>query len=262
MLCIPVIAPDAASGSHPMRQAAPFAGPTSTQSVGSGRSHYINGCRAAFPVGGGMRCSPATSAPGRRTPDKHPLLDQSTSRCLFLCDARSASPLLLALLFVTAAGSAEGPEALMTRIVVRVVAVSASLAWCFAGSPSVLAAGWSVQPTPRIAGANSSMTTLTGVSCVSPTWCAVAGSYTTSPGHQEALVGRWNGKKWSILPPPRPGFIPLPGWSSLNAVSCTSQAACTAVGTWEHFAPIGTWWNDGTGLAGRCSQPRERGLAG
>jgi hypothetical protein len=62
-----------------MRQAAHFAEPTSTPSVGRSPSRCINGCPAGYPVDGGLRGSDGTSAPGRRAPDKQPLLDSAAA---------------------------------------------------------------------------------------------------------------------------------------------------------------------------------------
>jgi hypothetical protein len=84
---------------------------------------------------------------------------------------------------------------------------------------------WTIEPTPRPAGAVSSG--LDGVSCTSRSSCiAVGGADFTAfvvPGG--TLAEHWNGRRWSIQPTPTsksPGV--------LNAVSCTSASACTAVG--------------------------------
>jgi hypothetical protein len=120
----------------------------------------------------------------------------------------------------------------MTRSVVRVVAVLASLAWCFASAASALGSGWSVQRSPNPPGAIG--TGLRGVSCPSPRVCVAVGSYESSsvgPDSQSVveLAERWNGSRWSIDPVPS-----LPGArDTLFGVSCASATACTAVGYYE-----------------------------
>lgn len=119
----------------------------------------------------------------------------------------------------------------MARIVVRIVAVSASLAWCVAGSPTAVASGWSVQRTPNVVGEFGS---LVGDSCPSATACIAVGSYIAAgyehtPGHEVALVERWNGRRWSVQP--TPNFAPLD--AELAGVSCPSENSCIAVGGHE-----------------------------
>jgi hypothetical protein len=97
-------------------------------------------------------------------------------------------------------------------------------------------AKWLVQHTPTLGTGNSS---LSGVSCVSPTDCTAVGShdpggFTGSPPNYgvKSLVERWNGKRWSIQPTPQSG-------GRLGGVSCASARSCVAVGPglcpWWHF---------------------------
>jgi hypothetical protein len=60
-----------------------------------------------------------------------------------------------------------------------------------------------------------------GVSCASSTSCFAVSGLT---------VAFWNGATWTAqtLPPPSPGEV-----ASLSAVSCSSAAACTAVGSYD-----------------------------
>jgi hypothetical protein len=104
---------------------------------------------------------------------------------------------------------------------------------------------WSVQDTPVLTG------DLTGVSCVSATACVAVGtalSPTLTPIESPTgpLVERWDGKVWSVQRPPNPSGA-LTG--TLEAVSCTSQRACTAVG------------RAGTGLGSRALAERWNGTS-
>jgi len=83
---------------------------------------------------------------------------------------------------------------------------------------------WGIQPTPSPANGG----TLLGVSCPSRSSCLAVGGHgnpnaSVPPG---TLAERWNGRGWRIQPTPSPRGG---GWF-LNAVSCTSPSACTAVG--------------------------------
>jgi hypothetical protein len=90
-----------------------------------------------------------------------------------------------------------------------------------AGAGSV----WSITPSPNkvlVKGRND----LSGVSCVSATFCVAVGDYL----HVNAvggytLIESWNGTSWSITPSPNSTSSNL-----LQAVSCVSSAFCVAVG--------------------------------
>ncbi len=90
---------------------------------------------------------------------------------------------------------------------------------------------WTIGPTVDPKDAVQSV--LSGVSCVSPTWCVAAGYYWTSLGLGEilGLVETWNGTKWVL------GAVADPTGAqavSLSGVSCTSTEACTAVGRYTN----------------------------
>jgi hypothetical protein len=98
-----------------------------------------------------------------------------------------------------------------------------------AGAPGPLAerwngSRWSGQRPPRPGAA----TNLLAVSCPSRSACTAVGSYQDSSGTQRALAEGWDGRRWSIEPTPPPADAKA---SQLTGVSCTSPAACTAVGT-------------------------------
>ena len=81
---------------------------------------------------------------------------------------------------------------------------------------------WSVMPSPS-PGPDS---LLGAVSCVSAAACTAVGYYTTRRGGAEkTLIETRKGTRWSVVPSPSRGFV-----STLNAVSCTSAAACTTAG--------------------------------
>ncbi len=97
---------------------------------------------------------------------------------------------------------------------------------------------WTMTTTPdRSTTANGS---LSGVSCVRPTYClAVGGDAAT--GTPEAVVERWDGTSWSLVTDaPSSSLQP-----ELSGVSCLSTTFCAAVGT--SFAgtevPFTELWN-------------------
>lgn len=126
---------------------------------------------------------------------------------------------------------------------------------------------WTVESMPAPAGAPISF--LTGVSCTSATACtAVGGAFDSSFNPLGTVAERWNGATWSIQPSPTTAST---GYT-LGAVSCTSAAACTAVGntdsgllaerwdgaTWTMQSPVtpsGTGGNGGFLNGVSCSTP-------
>jgi hypothetical protein len=88
---------------------------------------------------------------------------------------------------------------------------------------------------------------LTGVSCRSSNYCVAVGFHheATAPPDLTPLVELWDGRSWSVdrYPggvPPRGGAMPFSNNNpSLQGVSCTSGAPCTAVGT------VANWCNQG-----------------
>jgi hypothetical protein len=99
--------------------------------------------------------------------------------------------------------------------------------------------GWTIQSTPNPAGSGA---VLSGVSCASPTDCIAVGSYSrqTSSGLRFfSLAEGWNGTGWAIESTPNP---PGSQDTELHGVSCTSTAACTAVGQ-SDAGTLGERWN-------------------
>jgi hypothetical protein len=87
---------------------------------------------------------------------------------------------------------------------------------------------WSIQASPNPAGALTSV--LLGVSCPAAAFCVAVGNYRDGAGEGKALVEAWNGSSWSVMPASPPAGARR---SFLNGVSCTSTAACTAVGSYQ-----------------------------
>ena len=104
---------------------------------------------------------------------------------------------------------------------------------------------WSTSTTPRPPSAVGSR--LDGVSCTSSAACVAVGQYQQNSNlNSSTLAERWNGASWSIVPTPDPPGASDPG---LSGVSCTSSAACIAVGSYNNsddrsFAFAERW--DGT----------------
>lgn len=98
-----------------------------------------------------------------------------------------------------------------------------------ATSPQTLAEvlsgkAWTITPTPTPPGATSAY--LTGVACAGSSSCMAVGYYVAG-GVFMTLAEHWDGTSWTIVPSPN---APGSRASILNAVSCSSTSACTAVG--------------------------------
>jgi hypothetical protein len=88
---------------------------------------------------------------------------------------------------------------------------------------------WSFVASPNKTTVDSA---LTGVSCISSTFCVAVGYYSYSPSNSAlALVEMWNGSAWSVAAAP-----PRSNTSILDDVSCTSAASCVAVGGYEDYS--------------------------
>jgi hypothetical protein len=87
---------------------------------------------------------------------------------------------------------------------------------------------WTIQSTPSPSGAT--WTSLSSVSCTSATACTAVGAFNSDSVPRSPLALRWNGSSWTIQSTPTPGDSA--GYAELNAVSCASATACTAVGSY------------------------------
>jgi hypothetical protein len=99
---------------------------------------------------------------------------------------------------------------------------------------------WAIQSSPNPTGAKFS--DLNAVSCSSSTACTVVGRYENSSGKLLTLAERWNGTEWSIQTTPNPTGATS---SDLFGVSCSSTAACTAVGVnySSTVVTVAEYWN-------------------
>jgi len=97
--------------------------------------------------------------------------------------------------------------------------------------------------SPAQAAARRHHDSLSGVSCVGPSYCVAVGTYQHS-NVQYALAEQWNGHRWSVM---NTG----PGQPFMSGVSCVAVGDCWAVGNYygepsiEHLVG-GTW--EGGGL--------------
>lgn len=86
---------------------------------------------------------------------------------------------------------------------------------------------------------------LNGVSCTSSTHCVAVGSQSSTSGGStfSTLAMTWNGTTWATQSTPNPtGALS----ANINAVSCTSSTACTAVGSYQASngpLPFAMRWN-------------------
>ncbi len=87
-------------------------------------------------------------------------------------------------------------------------------------------AAWSVVPTPTVGIASTS---LSGVSCVTRSFCIAVGTVSDPAGSGITVIERWNGTAWSLMNAPA---LDLSG-----GVSCVTTRFCMATG----FGVIERW---------------------
>jgi hypothetical protein len=132
-----------------------------------------------------------------------------------------------------------------------------------ANDPKALAEAWNgtswvLQHAAAPAGATNN--TLSGVSCVSASFCAAVGGHLNSSGNEINLAEIWNGTSWLIKNTPNLKAQSGLTNESLNSVSCVSASFCQAVGAGAS-GPIAALWN-GTSwtvqaVPGRDVDPQE-----
>jgi hypothetical protein len=86
---------------------------------------------------------------------------------------------------------------------------------------------WSIQRTVSPSGGSFTSAVFSAVSCTTATACTAVGQYVDAARVTRGLAERWNGTSWAVQSVPR---AVAAGENVLTAVSCTSAAACTAVG--------------------------------
>jgi hypothetical protein len=90
---------------------------------------------------------------------------------------------------------------------------------------------WSIETTPDPSGGTGA--SLNGVSCPSGFECAAVGEYNNSAGARVTLAERFSAARAAIQSTPNP----IGGTGDfLSAVSCASESACTAVGSYQNSA--------------------------
>jgi hypothetical protein len=93
---------------------------------------------------------------------------------------------------------------------------------------------WDIVYSPN---SSSTQNELSGVSCVSTTFCVAVGFEFASPT-TPSLIESWNGSTWSVVPSPDVGK----SGGMLESVSCTSVTSCMAVGSyWDQQLLIESW---------------------
>lgn len=79
---------------------------------------------------------------------------------------------------------------------------------------------WSLQAASQLP-----YSALSGVACLSPTWCKAVGGFATSEqGPYRNVIESWNGRVWTVDPSPASEV-------GIFSVSCVSRTFCMAVGS-------------------------------
>ncbi len=128
----------------------------------------------------------------------------------------------------------------------RVAGVTLLTAAAVAGTSLAPAAGAVSQPEHSAAAMAGE---LHGMWCASASDCVAVGDHFSQQGGiGEALIERWNGATWSVVPSPSPAHFPHTG-AELDGVTCVSATDCLAVG-WFLFShsqnrelPFSVRWN-------------------
>ena len=151
-----------------------------------------------------------------------------TTRPRRLRRARSRSPVMAGIAVAAASLSWGLPSASQTVLAQTTPSTAPA-------PPSAPSISWAIIPSPNTA--SSRVDDLTSVSCApGPACMAVGHSFGSA---ERTLAESWDGSAWSVVPTPNAGDTTNPLISNvLNAVSCVSAQACTAVG--EYVGP-GAW---------------------
>ena len=115
-------------------------------------------------------------------------------------------------------------------------------------------AHWVIQPSPNPTG--TTMSVLSGVSCLRTGGCSAVGSYQNSIGHKAPLAEAWNGAHWVIQPTPDPTGTTM---NVLSGVSCSLSDVCMAAGDASKTASAGVTlaegWNGAHWTVGTTLNP-------
>ncbi|MGA3221208.1 MAG: hypothetical protein ABSE77_19390, partial [Acidimicrobiales bacterium] len=154
---------------------------------------------------------------------------RGTKRAWRLRRARSRWPVMAGIALAAASLSWGLPPASQT------VAAQTTPTTTAPAPPPTPSSSWAIIPSPNTASSRGD--DLTSVSCTPGPACMAVGHFFGSG--EKTLAESWDGSQWSIVPTPNGGDTTNALISNvLNAVSCTSAQACTAVG--EYVGP-GAW---------------------
>jgi len=93
---------------------------------------------------------------------------------------------------------------------------------------------WTIISSPDISSTDGDI--LTGVSCVSASFCVAVGTDFGASGVTQTLIERWDGAGWGIVTSPDTSSADD---DSLNGVSCAATSFCMAVGDYQSLATGG-----------------------
>ncbi len=100
---------------------------------------------------------------------------------------------------------------------------------------------------------------VSGVSCVSASYCVAVGSYVTTDDTLEGLLLTWSGGAWTATEAPLPPNAISQPSVSLPAISCSSTTSCVAVGDYEDtsgdFDGLLLTWSGGAWTATEAPLP-------
>lgn len=109
---------------------------------------------------------------------------------------------------------------------------------------------WTSVEAPRPAGATSTSTVSNdgAVSCASPSFCAVGGSYQNASDGTDALLMTSSGGSWTARPLPLPANADANPQAVITSVSCPSASFCAVDGQYvdkaDSWEPLVATWSD------------------
>jgi len=129
------------------------------------------------------------------------------------------------------------------------LSVSCPASWCvavgIAYAGGLIESGdrgvWTVVANPDSGGGNENgVGSLSGVSCVSTSWCVAVGQGVGSKP-VGMVVERWDGRQWSLVAIRAPRTSPASHTTTLSGVFCASRTWCVAVGQAGESPLIEAW---------------------
>lgn len=96
-------------------------------------------------------------------------------------------------------------------------------------------AAWTTVPTPEPGPTNAKWSELSGISCLTSSYCLAVGGYIknidNASAEEQPLALQWNGTTWSMLDAPNPQ---AENGSSFSAVSCVTPDHCEVTGDYGY----------------------------